>query len=62
MGFLGNISKGMEIEIYNPFIYKAPIFYKNDDNGDNADIDFPKASNKKAIIDNSELQLNELKS
>lgn len=50
------------MEIYNPFIYKAPIFYKNDDNGDNADIDFPKASNKKAIIDNSELQLNELKS
>lgn len=50
------------MEIYNTIINKAPIFYKNDDNGDNADIDSPKASNKKAIIDNSQLQLNELKS
>lgn len=49
------------MEIYKSFLDKTPIFYKNNANDDNSDINSSQISHKKTIIDNFNIQLNELK-
>ncbi|WGL98969.1 IpaD/SipD/SspD family type III secretion system needle tip protein [Arsenophonus sp. aPb] len=49
------------MEIYNPFINQASIFYKNDDNVDNADSNSSQVRNKKTVIANQNVGLNQLK-
>ncbi|HGJ5892624.1 MAG TPA: IpaD/SipD/SspD family type III secretion system needle tip protein [Arsenophonus apicola] len=49
------------MEIYNPFINQALIFYKNDDNDDKADSNSSQASHNKTVIANQDGELNKLK-